>query len=593
MEVTRGWTDVLAQSLERLQRRTSSGDVSQVREDILASWRRSYDGNAQPDRLDLPYDENVNLSTRLVRAAAPVIQQVKQDIQGSPLALILGDSTGKVLLRHSGEPDLEGHLDRALLAPGFSYAEKYAGTNGIGTALEGRAATLVRGAEHFNERLEIFACVGVPLRDPVTRRQLGVLDITTWADRADPALTALVRQAGISIEESLLSMASRGARALLDAYLRSSRAREERVLAVSDEAFIGSPAAVDQLGGIDRSELWALTVDALGRRDEAHLALLVGPETTLNLNVRAIRSSTGDLHGAVLETTSGPAAPVLRRATSPASQRHGEGHLSPLILGPLAMVGRMAGARLPVCLVGEPGTGKRTLIERAAAREFPGVSVVVVDCAETDIDEQLGSIRNALAAGHPVIVRDADGLASGRLAAVVRDGELDTAAGWLTFTTRASSPVLGSESGAEHELASVGIPMIAVPPLRARVQDLRVLLPEMARKLSHGRVTEVAPELVTRLVREPWPGNLTEVSDLLRTMVGRTTDHVLREADLPPDFGSGLRRRLTPLEWMTREAIVEALNACDGDKTRAAEALGMSRASIYRKIKAYRIEPTS
>ena len=117
--------------------------------------------------------------TSTASAAAGRRSQPRQVVGRHPVrleAVKADDRTGRL-----------AQLDRALLAPGFNYAERFVGTNGIGTALEGRAAAVVRGAEHFNEQLQVFACVGVPVRDPVTRRQLGVLDITTWADRAQPA----------------------------------------------------------------------------------------------------------------------------------------------------------------------------------------------------------------------------------------------------------------------------------------------------------------------------------------------------------------------------------------------------------------------
>ncbi len=51
-----------------------------------------------------------------------------------------------------------------------------------------------------------------------------------------------------------------------------------------------------------------------------------------------------------------------------------------------------------------------------------------------------------------------------------------------------------------------------------------------------------------------------------------------------------MRRRLTPVEWLLRAAIVDALRAHQGNKELAAESLGMSRASIYRKIKSLDID---
>jgi transcriptional regulator of acetoin/glycerol metabolism len=58
---------------------------------------------------------------------------------------------------------------------------------------------------------------------------------------------------------------------------------------------------------------------------------------------------------------------------------------------------------------------------------------------------------------------------------------------------------------------------------------------------------------------------------------------------LPPECRSTARRRLTQLEALERDAIVRSLRENDGSKADAAEALGMSRATIYRKIKVFNI----
>lgn len=588
----RRWTEILAQSRDRL---LATGDLAAEdpgpSEEILRSWRRSYDDGASAHALSTPYDDNLNLATRLVKAAEPVLGRVHQDLQGSPLTLVLADSTGKVLLRRSGEPALEAQLDRALLAPGFSYAERFVGTNGIGTALEGRVPAMVRGAEHFNEHLQVFACVGVPLRDPVTRRQLGVLDITTWADRAQPALTALVRQAGRSIEEGLLELASRGSRALLDEYLVASRSREDSTIAVSDQAFIGNGEALRRLGGLGRDELWQLVVEALGHRDRAELPLLTGQDQPLRIRLRAVRSPAGALVGGLVEFGD-PAVPEQRRAARPTDEGPPAfGGSSPLTLGPSVMVARMAAASMPVCLVGEPGTGKRTLVETVVAQRLPGRLLTVVDAEAVATDAVVDTVERAVRDGHPVLVRAAEILPVGLVADVVaRHAATGDGAGWLTFTVRTGATLEDRERSAGAELAAAGIPMVAVPPLRARVQDLRTLLPVIVRRVSRGRVTAVSPELLNRLLREPWPGNLAEVVSLVQQMTPLAAGATLGEEHLPVGFGSGVRRQLSPLEWMTREAIVEALRATGGDKAMAAESLGMSRASIYRKIKSFGID---
>jgi len=583
----RNWTDLLARARERL---LTGGDVDQTtgpRQEILDSWRRSYDEGASESGLSTPYDDHLDLSSKLVRAAQPVIDRVHEDILGSPITVILADSRGKVLLRKSGEQGLESTLDNALLAPGFNYAEKYVGTNGIGTALEGRSTSLVAGLEHFNEQLQVFACVGVPLRDPVTRRQLGVLDITTWADRANPALTALVRQAATVIEEGLLQLSGRGAQELLRDYLVANKHRDGQVLAISEEAFLGGPAVTRALAGLSREELWPLIRDALGARQEAEIPLLVGGTEPVRLRVTSVRGVQGLLTGAIAELL----APETRspEVGGRAREAMARGGLSPLTVGPGVMVQRLAVAHTPVCLIGEPGVGKRTMAESAALDVFRGRSLEVVEPG-ADADLPMVVIGE-LGQGHPVLVRNVDQLPGGELSRLLEGVALagpTTQAGWLVLTLQTGS---GSFERAEAELSSAGVPMVLLPPLRNRVQDLHQLVPVIVRKVGRGRITGVTPALLDRLVREPWPGNLSQVSALLKEMVASAPGPLLDVADLPAGFGSGLRRRLTPIEWMEREAIVDALHACGGDKQLAADAIGMSRASIYRKIRAYDIEP--
>jgi transcriptional regulator of acetoin/glycerol metabolism len=73
-----------------------------------------------------------------------------------------------VLCRLTAGHDLERHLDSIQLAPGFSYAEEFAGTNGIGTALESGQAAHVSGHEHYAGQLADLACAAVPIRHPVS-----------------------------------------------------------------------------------------------------------------------------------------------------------------------------------------------------------------------------------------------------------------------------------------------------------------------------------------------------------------------------------------------------------------------------------------
>jgi transcriptional regulator of acetoin/glycerol metabolism len=73
---------------------------------------------------------------------------VAEQFADEPVSLVLCDPNGVMLTRDTGDSALRTQLDRVWLAPGFSYAERHVGTNGIGTALEAGAPARVFGHEY-------------------------------------------------------------------------------------------------------------------------------------------------------------------------------------------------------------------------------------------------------------------------------------------------------------------------------------------------------------------------------------------------------------------------------------------------------------
>ena len=86
-----------------------------------------------------------------------------------------------------------------------------------------------------------------------------------------------------------------------------------------------------------------------------------------------------------------------------------------------------------------------------------------------------------------------------------------------------------------------------------------------------------------------WPGNAEQLLEVLREVVRHRRTGAIQPDDLPPEVHAVSRRLLSPLEAMERDAIVQSLADADGNKVRAARSLGMSRATIYRKIHDYGI----
>jgi transcriptional regulator of acetoin/glycerol metabolism len=205
-----------------------------VREPILASWTRSRVWHVRPDHLELPFETEVE-DTLLTRAAEPVLHDIADLFATEPVSVILCDADGVVLSRRTGDRGLEQHLNRVWLAPGFSYAERFVGTNGIGTALEARGPAQVFGHEHFVDRLEELACAGAPIRSPVTGKVLGVVDLTCWRRDAGPLLVATAATLTRRIEEMLLEQSGEREFAVLGDYLAACRRNRGPVLAVGED----------------------------------------------------------------------------------------------------------------------------------------------------------------------------------------------------------------------------------------------------------------------------------------------------------------------------------------------------------------------
>ncbi|MBW5480964.1 SpoIIE family protein phosphatase [Streptomyces bambusae] len=215
-----------------------------VRGPILDSWERCRLLGISPDETELPFRDDFDPDSRLVRAAGPVLDQLGSRFAGSRMNVSLADANGIVLQRRFGEPSLARSLPPIQTRPGFVFAERFAGTNGIGLALADRRLCQVYGAEHFAERSQTNACCATPIRDQLSGDVVGVLCFGYPHSYEDPALTVMVQQAAERIERRLMEQRSARERGLLQAYLDTlERAR------TGEAAGDGQPVGLGELTG--------------------------------------------------------------------------------------------------------------------------------------------------------------------------------------------------------------------------------------------------------------------------------------------------------------------------------------------------------
>jgi transcriptional regulator of acetoin/glycerol metabolism len=239
-----------------------------VRRPILASWTRSVQLHVPTDRLELDTESGTARDSPLLAIAAPVVDAVADRWANEPISVILCDDDGVVLDRRTGDSGLEHYLDRVWLAPGFSYAERVVGTNGIGTTLESRGPAHVFGHEHYVERLGGLACAGAPIRNPVTGRVVGVLDLTCWRRHAGGLMIGEAAAISAGIEQRLLEVSARRELQLLQDYRVACRHSHSGVLAIGKDLLMMNDRARELLHPGDQATVLRAGSQALasGRR---------------------------------------------------------------------------------------------------------------------------------------------------------------------------------------------------------------------------------------------------------------------------------------------------------------------------------------
>ncbi|MEO5854122.1 MAG: GAF domain-containing protein [Nocardioides sp.] len=565
-------------------------EPSTVRGTILASWRRSHELHVAADKIQMNYDADAPLDTRLSINAEPVLRSLGEQLQGQAVSIVLTDHTGLVLRRLTGDGELERHLDRVQLAPGFSYAEEFVGTNGIGTALEVGGPAHVFGHEHYAENLEELACAGVPIHHPVSGRLVGAVDLTCWRRDAGPLLLTLAKSAAGQITNAMLADASSSQLVLFQEYLRTCSRRTGIVFALDKDVVMLNDRARAELDPADQATLLSQAVKSMspGRRGGIVLELPSGQ--TARMYCRPVEKgdrSSGIVAHVRLEPAPAPGSHHQR--TSPRSPLPGLVGSGPPWLHACEEVERIFLSGRWLALEGEAGVGKLAVLRAVQLRRRPVGKFVVADARDARED------RGWLASTRRVILDESDSL-------VIRHVDaLDVATARVVSATLREAAdrehplwVAVTLEGPQHDprldsLLQLFPRTVELPPLRLHLEDLPLLVAVFLARLSHGGHLTCSPEAMRLLTRMSWPGNTQQLHDLLTEVVKRRRSGLIEADDLPPEAHSVSRRRLSQLEAMERDAIVRGLADAHGNKARAALSLGVSRATIYRKIHEYGI----
>ena len=145
---------------------------------------------------------------------------------------------------------------------------------------------------------------------------------------------------------------------------------------------------------------------------------------------------------------------------------------------------------------------------------------------------------------------------------------------------------------------------ILLPPLRDRPDDIPLLVEHFLKEITaskHAAPKRVSPEVMRRFQTYRWPGNVRELHNTLESMMVLGDGDVLSERDLPQHIADASQNLPSPreipvgltMEELEKLAITKALDQFKGNRTHAANRLGISVRTLQRKLRQYELERDS
>ncbi|WP_295891624.1 sigma-54-dependent Fis family transcriptional regulator [uncultured Vibrio sp.] len=571
---------------------------------LNSSWGRSIDAGLKQRRL--PEDSRVSslllkerrLKTKAIidvveKYALPLFNQVFAQTDSR---LILTDEEG-VITASWGQPRFKEKLTSIALGSGTCWQERLKGTNAIGTAIVESKPISVIGAQHFIKHHQFISCSASPLFDH-TGDMIGVLDITSEQKLHDISTQVLIQNMVQLIENHLLSHIPKGA-------IRVDLACEESLLNSGWQGIL----IADESGHI------------LAHNQTA-LHLLAQP-SVIGHSIDSLVKSRDGASGLVFETKN-IKTPLKRRSVRASNDLHqGDSRIEQA----WQQASKLIDKDISLLILGETGVGKSELVKRLHQRSSrKNAPLITVNCGALPkglIESELfghvaGAFTGANSKGFIGKVRQAN---KGILFLdEIADMPLEAQCRLLhVLQEKVVVPVGSTQShhvdiqvvAATHknieQLVEVGQfrqdlyyringLTVELPTLHQR-QDKRNLIETIHQKYAQSP-QKISESLMSVFLQYPWPGNIRELDNLLKvSTLLASGECVLTMDHLPSHLARQLLRRIdTPQMSVTEEpkdlkstidqTLIETFKETQGNVSKTSRLLGVSRNTIYRKLKA-------
>ncbi|HLR17432.1 MAG TPA: sigma 54-interacting transcriptional regulator [Alcanivoracaceae bacterium] len=541
----------------------------------------------------------------LLQAAKPIMEYMAAQLklQQSDALLILANAEATIVAV-TGGTSFTASTELRDVKPGINWSENIKGTNALGTALEANRVVLVNEGEHFLTRLQQFSCASVVLKNS-NDEALGVLCITRpgalspvrdeisllkfaasrivnrhfLAENKQHYVFTLHRSPDFldTPDQGLLALSKEGVvKAIDEQALKQIGLPKALVLGVSLDGFLhklsGFMRSADQRVGDITIQGQQLYYEVL--HWPAHLSIL-GPYTTVN------------------KTTSKPADLTQRDAARDmAVQRLKQGFSQ----------------EIPVLLYGEPGTGKERLAKEIhhsiLGYRAPFITVNCGSITQSALERELigsGTPANKGAIGQArhgtLFLSSAEhlphSLQSKLLSILSANSYVGEPVNVRLIVAASEEPqsLYTQQQWTPEFYTETTMFSMGLPPLRERT-DIIELCNYYLKEFDQSEV-EISDEVKTLFKEGYWPGNVRQLKQVLRALFATSAQRIetLHIKHLPEEvvqqLQTGPQEQAAGLDLRRNEIALmrEALARNGGNMSAAARELGVSRATLYRRLK--------
>lgn len=622
--------------------RPAEGDADIVAPIIMESWQRcairlNPFGRPKVSRLKEPLLATLlQTQEELISTAVPYLEEIQQMMGKRGDAFILTDRTGCVLLV-SGGHGIVAHVKALGLGPGAYWSEGQMGTNAVAVALKTAGPVVVKGAEHYFAAYHELTTMAAPVMDTEGRLVglLGVVGIdlqaellplvtsVAWAisnqlqfeffrDRANHYLTE-IQSVVETVEDGVIVWDG-------EERIRHLNERAAQILLLSSSAVIGQ--RLSQVLGLPK-----LVLDAV--RLQRHLSMVEVEIGVVNeriiaalVSLRPIMMSPSEHFGYVMLLRPSAGASMANEPPAVSWTLEQLPAVSSAMRQTLRQIRPAVRGKAPILLTGEGGVGKsrfgRAIHNGSERGHGPFISMSCRAVAnDRMVEELLGSEKGAGGFGRPGKVELAHGgtlllgqveslslEAQSALLHVIETGYLMRSGSAIPVPVDVR--IIGTTSANLEQYVTDGrflrslfyswsIFNIRIPPLRECLEDIPFLVEQFLTRAGERleRPIWIEEEAMAVLSRYPWPGNGRELDHALERAVFHNQDGWITAMDLPEVVRNGrvmvtdtlLAQPLLSVEEAEREAIIRAGFAFEGNIGEMVDYLGMSRTTLWRRLK--------